>query len=124
LTFNNDTGANYDIMQWQLANATGGTDSQAGTTSVRTAAIVPWSSSTANNIGSFSMKILNYTTTASFKGGLIEAVSIGATSIGASNLVRNGGFLWRSTASITRLDLTMEAGNWDAMSRVSLYGVY
>jgi len=123
MTFNNDGGSNYDIMQWQLANASGGTNSQAAQASVPSAGFVPWSGATAGNIGNFKILIQAYALSTLFKGGLNEAVSIGATTIGASNIVRNGGFLWRSAAPITEIDLTLAAGNWEAGSKLSLYGL-
>jgi len=123
MTFNSDTGSNYDIMQWQLANATGGTNSQAAQASVTSAGFIPWSAATTGNVGSFRIEVINYSQTTLFKGGLTQAASIGATTIGASNIARSGGFLWRSATAISRVDLTLSAGNWDSGSQISLYGV-
>lgn len=122
LTFNNDTGGNYDSTQHQMQNATQQSNTQAAATSL-ILGHVPWSGATANNNGSFEFFILNYTDTSLFKSGSGRSTTIGATAAGVSFIARHGGFLWRSTNAINRIDLTLAAGNWAAGSGISLYGI-
>ena len=122
ITFNGDSGANYDqhSVATQSSSTSGG--GSAGLTSID-AFLLPWSGATANNFGWGEITVFNYTDTNGFKPVKAKGQTIGATSVGATWLTRQGGGLWRSTAAINRMDLTFTAGNGAPGTIASLYGV-
>ncbi len=123
LTFNNDTGANYDYETVQIVNTTVSSNTAAAQASITTMGLIPWSGATASNAGWGRAEIFNYAGTSLFKGCRISRGSLGATTIGASAVAMDGYAQWRSAAAINRIDLTLSAGNWDTGSQVTLYGL-
>jgi len=62
------------------------------------------------------INIMNYSNTTTFKSGLTRFNN-------ASSIVSANAHLWRSTAAITTVTITMETGNFAAGSTFSLYGI-
>lgn len=121
-TFNNDTGSNYNAHAQQLQNTTNGANAPAGAANIDLW-LCPWSAATANYFGSFDAKIINYANTTTFKDMIGQTASMGADTAGVSWLLRSGHGVWRSTAAITRIDFTMNAGNFETGSQIDLYGL-
>jgi hypothetical protein len=62
------------------------------------------------------INIMNYSNTTTFKSGLTRFNN-------ASSIVSANAHLWRSTAAITSVTITMESGNFAVGSTFSLYGI-
>lgn len=125
LTFNGDTGNNYNgnaIVNAGgtvsgLSNNTQTANIQAGTSSV------PAATATANYWGSLRIECLAYAGTTNFK--VVTFESYAATATGTANRWSvAGGGEWLSAVAINRLTLAPALGsNWIAGSRLLLYGV-
>ena len=122
VTFNNDTSSIYDFHTHQLTNQTNDSSSLAASANFD-GAFIPWSSAAASYIGMFRIEVVNYALTTLYKGGLMQHSSLGATALDATWITRYGAFIYRSTSAISRMDLTLAAGNWDAGSKLDLYGI-
>lgn len=102
LTFNNDTGANYDQVQTQVTNAT-----HAGTNSLAQNQIVPTlagNSLAANYAGVIRLSIPGYAGTTFYKA--MEILSGTTDSTAANNRVRALVATYKSTSAITRIKVT------------------
>jgi hypothetical protein len=62
------------------------------------------------------INIMNYANTTTFKSGLSRFNN-------AASIVSANAHLWRSTAAITSITITMESGNFNTNSTFSLYGI-
>lgn len=121
LTLNNDTGSNYDTIG---VNSNGSVLVQYTTAADVNIAIgnLPAANAPSGAASAAEYRIYNYADT-----NLHKSVSVlGGTKTGsaASNLFpRTGWGFYRSTSAITRIDLTLAAGNFATGSVVSLYGI-
>ena len=120
MTFNNDTGSNYDyeVVSWNNATATG-----AGTAG---AAAIAAGTTPASGVSpryfTYEIDIPFYSLTSAYKSGK----SFGARSQGTAagdQFLENRTFFWRNTAAITRIDLAASTGSLAAGSQVRLYGI-
>lgn len=121
LTFNNDTGANYD--KERLTASGGTTVSAAGTaaaTSIDLGGIAA-ANSTADVADAIRVEVFDYRGT-TFQKAVHTQNSV-KTGTATTNFVANvqSGW-WRSTAAINRVDIVLNAGNFVSGSVVSLYG--
>lgn len=119
LTFNNDATANYDGLKWfGEGSATHAVPTQPANAIAMGA--IPGATGPTNGGGCASARVAAYSNSALQKC----ATAQGALKISNSDIFSwaNTGF-WRSTAAITRIDLTLSAGNWVAGSLVCLYGM-
>jgi hypothetical protein len=107
--FNNDTGSNYS--RTYLVGDSGGAGS--GRNSSGTAGLFnALSTSQSVNI----IQIMNYSNSTTYKTVLTrnnQATTYTSSIVG----------LWRSTAAITEIDLTIPSGNFVAGSTFTLYGI-
>ena len=121
LTFNGDTGANYD---WQT-NIIGGSTVTGVNTFADTRAFVgnvSAASSTANYAGAGTIRIYNAPGTTFFKTGDSHMQGFkAATNTNFPEYVN--AFAWRNTAAITSMTLALASGNYVAGSKFSLYGI-
>lgn len=62
------------------------------------------------------INIMNYANTTTFKSGISRFNN-------AASIVSANAHLWRSTAAITSITITMESGNFNTNSTFSLYGI-
>ena len=121
MTFNGDTGSNYD---WQQSYTTGNTASGAQTVagSSLLVATLAAANASAGAAGSSQIVIPNYARTTFRKTMQVEG--LGVTAADALGVYQT--FIicgdWRSTAAINRVTLTTTAGNLIAGSVVTLYG--
>lgn len=124
LTMNNDTGANYDRCLQQLQQTTNGNNNGDAEANIRVG-FVPWSGATAGYAGSGQVLFPNYKDTGNlFKTAVIQHGEVGNGTIGTTYVVSYGHGVWRNSAdAVSRLDLTLEAGNFAAGSRFDLYGL-
>ncbi len=122
LRFNTDTGSTYDYISMQIQNATPGGNTAAAQTSA-IFGFIPHSTSTALNAGSNMAFILNYKNTGLYKTIWGGGGAAGNTSADATWVARGGYGQWRSTASITTVEVIMSVGVWSTGSLVSLYGL-
>ena len=121
LTFNNDTGANYD--KERLTASGGTTVSAAGTaasTSIDLGGIAA-ANSTADVADAIRVEVFDYRGTTFQKA--VHTHNSAKTGTAATNFTANvqSGW-WRSTAAINRVDIVLNAGNFVSGSVVSLYG--
>jgi hypothetical protein len=121
LTFNGDTGANYD-RQLLSGNAT--TVAAAEALAATSAAIgsVTAASATADMAGTGVLRIFDYRGTTFQKGGVSNENLRRATTSG-NTFTRQFSIGWRNTAAITSVTITLAAGNFVAGSKFSLYGI-
>jgi hypothetical protein len=120
LTFNNDTGSNYDRQRLQATNASVAASALAAQTSIDIADIAAANAPTSAADVS-TIEIADYRGTTFQKAvKATSSVKTNAAATGWAADVRVG--WWRSTAAITRVDLVLTAGNFVAGSVVSLYG--
>lgn len=121
LTFNNDTATHY---QNQLVRGNVTTASAAASVAHSSIDFLTLASvGTATNPASYGVaKIYGYTNTALNKSVEYQVgFSVGSTTAGMFTQQCYG--VWLSTAAITRLDITLSAGNFLTGSLVSLYGI-
>lgn len=115
LNFNNDTGTNYSITSVY------GTGSAAGSTRASTQGALyvsyqgGWSTTSTNRATNI-VHIQNYANTTTNKTVLSRANR-------ADNMVEAIVGLWRSTAAINEIDITVGAGTFAATSTFTLYGI-
>lgn len=121
LTFNNDTGSNYDDQTTSGLGTTVAAAENLGQTAIRPANY-PGSSATANKAAAAVIVIPNYAGTVFHK----TAISLSGTPWGTSTgtiRIRIGSHVWRSTAAISRITLAPNADNWLTGSRLTLWGL-
>lgn len=120
LTFNNDSGGNYEMTRVRNANTT-----VAGTSVVaQTSAIVgncPAASAAANVFGPLRVDVPAYAGTTNFKTGVAASGSADTTAANAE--VQLQVFLWASAAAVTRLKVATSVGQIKAGSRLAVYGL-
>jgi hypothetical protein len=121
MTFNSDTGSNYDYQRLIVQNTSVTSDSTMAGSSIEVGAI-PAASAPSGLASTFEINISDYGGTTFQKTVTVEYILKTGTSTGDLFEVINSGY-WRNTAAITRIDITLSSGNWVAGSRVSLYGV-
>ena len=109
LQFNSDTGSNYSYTYMQSD----------GSTAISTRA----SSQTTMQFGNFTggqtvsiLNIQNYSNTTTYKTAI-------ARTNPTDTVVQAFVGLWRSTAAITRIDLTLNADNFNTGCVATLYGI-
>jgi len=115
INFNSDTGANYSFTQIYGSGSAGGSNRASSQT--RTGIYGNASQIDASTTYGFSKAyILNYSNSTTYKSiysqGNFTTIEIVART-----------HLWRSTAAITRIDLTLASGNYANGSVVTLYGI-
>lgn len=121
LTFNADTGSNYDAQRSGFNTGTILSDQVAQTSGIIGA--VTAGTGPASYPSSGEILIPDYRGTTFFKtatsqiAGPITAVSSG------SILTRLHSVWWRNTAAITSIELTLNGGNYVAGSKFTLYGL-
>ena len=125
-TFNTDAAA---ITMYLNDNNTNGsfrtlfgTGSSAGSASISgymDMAVIPAALTTSNTFGSFEMVIPNYAGSSN--------KSISCSSVRENNATGSSidlfAILWASTSAITKIDLTINAGNYVSGSSFFLYGI-
>jgi hypothetical protein len=119
--FNNDTGANYDAQYVAGNNSTATAAASVGATSGAIGAI-PAGSATAGYAGALVLEIPNYSGTTFYKTAAYRTTK-DENGAAANMVTYSGTVFWRSTNAITRIDLGILTGNFDAGSRVTLYGI-
>lgn len=123
MTFNGDTGANYDLQYMQNTSGTtaGASEVRAGT-SITDIIALPAASAPANTGGSGYIYIPDYgQTTFHHSGNAWSNTKIGTS---ANQLfTRTSAWWWRSTAAITRVDLTLASGNFVTGTTITLYAL-
>lgn len=120
LTFNGDTGANYDRENATFGTTTSLTDAIAGTSiPIHTIAAA---SATANYATTGMIAVNNYRGTTFYKSVYAQSGSLQAQASG-SVFSRISSGQWRSTSAITSITLTLASGNYDSGSVFSLYGI-
>jgi hypothetical protein len=121
LTFNSDTGSNYDAQRSVFSTTTSLADQVAQASAIIaniSAANAPASYATGGEI-----TVHNYRGTTFFKQAFCaQAGALVAQSTTNIN-TRLFSAWWRSTAAITSITLTLASGNYVAGSKFSLYGM-
>ena len=128
LTFNGDTGANYDWYWTDSRNDTGtstpvgGSDDGVADTTIDLG-FFPAASAPANTFGSFVILIPYYTNINAFKTTRLTGGHLAAQT--NQNIFINDGFAtWRSIVAINRITLSPIFGtNFVANSHISVYGL-
>lgn len=123
LTFNADTGANYDYVNPYFVGSS--TTPAVGANVAQTALFLGWAtaaSAPANESSQILATIFNYAGTTFQKGVSSEITLRQATATSGIFSGKLAGW-WRSTAAITSITLTPGAGNFIAGSTFSLYAI-
>ena len=119
LTFNNDTGANYEYAEgWYSAAITGAAATAQAGIDV-TPGVIPAASLAAGVFASAVFDILDYTHTTAHK--MTSSQGHGNSATAQFSFFTAG--RWLSTAAITRIAVTPSSGSWAAGSRFTLYGL-
>ena len=118
LNFNNDTGSNYDYQQ-NFFTTSGGYSAvrNTGQTNLWTVQI-PAANATANYAGAGEINIMDYRGTTFYKSVFGHGQDY---EVGLRSMVYSG--VWKNTAAITEIDVTLNAGAFVDGTVVSLYGV-
>jgi hypothetical protein len=123
MTFNNDTGNNY---QWQRIygnNVSAVASNTAPAANIELGAL-PGATAPTNEANTVDALILNYTSTAFNKTAMIQsALRISAASTGIFVFHYAGVWFPGTPVAITRLDVNLSSGNYVTGSIVSLYGI-
>lgn len=116
ITFNSDSGANYDRVYVTTTNASvTGNNSLAQTSFLIDAA---GASRATSFFAETELVIPNYDGTVGFKA--FHTVNGATDSTAANNIIIAQGGTWRSTTAITRITLTAASGNFVAGSRMTV----
>ncbi len=117
MTFNSDTGANYE---YQRLTGLGGTPSAALASAQTNLAVMnlPAASATSGVVGYSRCYIGDYANTTFWK-----AASSDTFSYTTGYAKDNKAMIWHSTSAINRIDLVLASGDFAAGSVVSLYGI-
>lgn len=121
VTFNNDSGSNYN------GQFVGGNNTTAYA-AIQTAAAfgylgeMPAATATSGYSSSGTIEIPNYMGTTFFKNAMF-ATTRDTNGAGANMVAYRGHIVWKSTAAISRIDLFPQYGNFLTGSRVTLYGI-
>lgn len=121
MTFNADTGGNYDTERLS-ANATTVAGAELiASTSIQAGTLAADSASTGN-IGAGEILIPNYALTTFHKAGTcINTFKQGDAT--TNTFARTFGWAWRSTSAITSITLTASSGNYKSGTKFTLYGM-
>lgn len=123
MTFNGDSGANYDREQGSFASNAGNASGNAAQT-VLTVGLSVGANATANVFAASMLIIPFYSTTVPFKA--VTAIAGDLATLGTVGTYIAGAFqgVWRSTAAITRITIAPGNGsNFVTGSGVTLYGI-
>lgn len=123
MQYNNDTGNNYDCLQFLFFHTnTDLSDQRTGVPVLRIADICA-ASATANKFSPLSIFIPDYADTAIHKTHLSHCFTIYGTASGNLRLWYSSG-AWRNASAINRVDVMHPGGfNFVAGSRMTLYGM-
>lgn len=121
LTFNGDTGSNYDRENTSAAAAVISAAESLGATSAAIGSITA-ASGDAGMAGVGVVKIFDYRGTTFQKGGVASSCLRRSTAT-ANTLIQQHAIGWRSTVAITSITITLGSGNYVAGSKFSLYGL-
>jgi hypothetical protein len=117
VTFNADTGTNYDYRSHEADSV------PAGSAGAAQAQLVvpgfPANNAAASAAATLDLRIPFYTDTTFHKSCVFQ---VGMYQ-GATGDVYHGGGSWRSTSAVTSITLTPSAGNFASGSRLTLYGI-
>ena len=121
VTFNGDTGTNYEVQKHYAA---GGTPASVGTTGTTYIDLTDATaaSSASGAASAIECVIPNYAGT-SFHKSLSSTGFNPRSYASGSEYVMNTGGAWKNTAAITRVTITPDSNNWASGSRATLYGV-
>jgi hypothetical protein len=118
ITFNADSGANYDHQLVSGADVTASAAASLAQTSL--SETIPADSAQAGSAGVITMAIPGYAQT-TFHKTVAMTVNMSEDTAG-DNRTRQVAARWRSTSAITRMTVTASAGNLRAGSRLLIYG--
>jgi len=125
ITFNGDSGANYDEVG-HYAN-TGWNQSTAnaitGGVFAGNLATMPAATAAANYSGGIEFRVFNYAGTTFYKRGTWFGAYLNGSVSTANFYETAGGFFWRNTAAITSITASTASGNFAAGSSAVLYGM-
>lgn len=121
LTFNGDTGSNYDGERAVFTTSAAFAE-QIAQTSVQIG-VVSAASATANYASSGEILIADYRGTTFFKTAVSSEnpVLLAQSTTNLSSRIHSG--WWRDTSAITSITLTLTSGNYVSGSKFSLYGI-
>jgi hypothetical protein len=120
MTFNGDTGANYDFQVMQAAGATPASSENFG----QVAALggeTTGASAGASTTGSGTIELFDYAST-TFHKSFVAHYGFKIGTAAGNVFIRSVVGWWRNTAAITSVTLTPNAGNFAAGSRFTVYG--
>lgn len=123
MTFETSPTSGAYNNQRMLAGATAtAADENIGASDFINLGIVPANDSTANAVGSLSIRLPGYAATSAFKTSL--GLNCGPANLSSGNItaLMSAG-VWESTAAIDRVRLTLSAGNWTTTSRMTVWGL-
>jgi len=123
LTFNSDTGSNYDGVRPDFF-ATGqytAADQVAQTSAI--IGVVPAATAPANYSTGGEILIHDYRGTTFFKSAFASAAGAVLAASTTNIHVRVFDAFWRNTGAITSITLTLASGNYVAGSKFTLYGM-
>lgn len=121
VTFNADTGTNYDVQKQYAAGSTPGSGGVASQAYIDLADASAASSDTGA-VSAIEVLIPNYAGTTFHKTVTGKGFNPRAYSAGNEYVMNTGG-LWKSTAAITRITITPDANQWALGSRATLYAM-
>jgi hypothetical protein len=120
ITFNSDTGANYDNLVMYLNSGNANSSVGFGQNAVLCGNVAQ-ADATANYPGISEYIIHNYAGTVFYKAGnSASGLNWGGTA--GTSILEASNFIWKSTAAITEITVAAVNGNFIAGSRCSLYG--
>jgi hypothetical protein len=117
MTFNSDTGSNYNWHELFGDGSTAASASSSGSVTFMKASYLE--SVTAGYVGASVIDVLDYSNTS--KNKTMRALT-GSDANGTGYILLRSG-LWRNTAAITSIKITPASGSWDQYSSIALYGV-
>jgi hypothetical protein len=117
MTFNSDTGSNYNWHELFGDGSTAASASSSGSVTFMKASYLE--SVTAGYVGASVIDVLDYSNTS--KNKTMRALT-GSDANGTGYILLRSG-LWRNTAAITTIRLTPASGSWDNNAQIALYGI-
>ncbi len=114
------TAGGYDNQRMLAGSTIVVGDENIGASDFINCGIVPAADSTVNVAGSLNISLPGYAGTSAFKTALVQNCGPAALTSGNLTALISAG-VWESMAAITRVRLTLSAGNWTTGSRMTIW---
>jgi hypothetical protein len=119
LRYNSDSGSNYSYTHLYGDGSSAASDRASNQTSATAGFWIPAASTSSGIFSAMTLHIFNYSNTTTNKTSIVRESQQSNT----GGLPGASVSLWRNTAAINRIDLSLGVGDWATGSTFTLYGI-